>query len=337
MIPLTARFERFLDKIQPTQPQRDLAKDEFDFLEQKLGDFISDGDPFDFVKALRSGSYAKATMLRRHAAGDFDADLAVYVRAADGAGTPISELLDYLEGLLRRAYKERAHRKPVFDREPKSCVRVRFEITPKINIDVVPVVAIEHSTIPNWGAIPRRDGEMRLTSVTEHIEFVRSRNKKLQGVAFHQQVRLWKWWRNHILPDDEQDKVSTFLLELVVGKASDETLGQLTGNALDDLSKQALWIQQHGLKGRIEFPDNRVAAATAAHAGPVVVLDPMNLDNNVAHGWTELDRTRFVDRVQALRDVLRDAQIEDTVSDPDEAARFLDQVFPHFSEWSEDE
>jgi hypothetical protein len=333
--PLKSRFARFLEAIRPTKSQRDLAKEELDFLEGKLREFIQDDDPFSFVKALRSGGFPKHTSLRRTEAADFDADLAVYVTAADGADTPVADLVQYLENLTRRAYENRTQRKPKFVKED-SCVRIIFDVTPKINIDVVPVVALDHDSIPNWGLIPRRDGTRPRTSVTEHIEFVRSRNNNAKhSVPFHQQLRLWKRWRNHAFEEAEHDKVSNFLLELVLGKAFDESEASLTGEALNDLSILARWIIHNRLAKEISFPDKRVPAATVTHSSPVIVIDPVNRDNNVAATWTTADRDRFLQRVDEFRDVLRDATLE-ADEEPDEAIAFLEQVFPGFGDLSEE-
>ena len=100
-------------------------------------------------------------MLRRHATGDFDADLGLYIKVDDDGETPTENLLDYTEALLRRAYAQRTQRKPTFDRSSKSSVKVKFEVAPKINLDITPIIALEHASIPNWGLIPRRDGEQR--------------------------------------------------------------------------------------------------------------------------------------------------------------------------------
>ena len=80
---LKSQFNRYLDAIQPTKGQRALAKDELSFLEGKLSEYISEDDPYRFVKALRTGSFAKATALRRTNTADFDADIAVYVEPED--------------------------------------------------------------------------------------------------------------------------------------------------------------------------------------------------------------------------------------------------------------
>lgn len=333
--PLKPRFARFLESIRPTEAQRKQARAELEFLEAKLSEQIKDDDPFEFVKALRSGGFPKAASLRRSESADFDADLAVYLRAAAGADTPIDDLLDYLERLARRAYENRTTRKPKFDRSQESCVRIVFDVTPKLNIDLVPVVALENDAVPNWGVIPRRDGEKRQTSVTEHVEFVRSRNKDGSAVPFHQLLRLWKRWRKYAFTKAEQKKVATFLLELVLGKAYDDQEHALIGEALEDLMHLARWIVQHGLDKEISFPDSRIPAPMVSHAGPVIVLDPVNRDNNVAHAWTATDRDHFIQKVDAFLDVLRDAHLE-AEEDLESAIEFLEQAFPGFAELSEE-
>ena len=334
--PLKARFDRFIKAIRPTPAQHAQASTELDFLEGKLSEFIKDDDPFEFVKALRSGGFAKATSLCRYEAADFDADLAVYVVAADGAATPTGDLLDYLEKLARRAYKNRTTRKPKFDRTPESSVRIVFDVTPRLNIDLVPVVSIDHASIPNWGVIPRRDGEKRHTSVTEHIEFVRTRNKDGSAVKFHDLLRLLKRWRNYAFDESKHSKVSSFFLELVFGKAYDEQEHGLTGEALDDLLSLARWVSQHGLDKEISFTDSRVPAATQSHTGPVIALDPMNRDNNIAHDWTLKDRDDFLKKIDKLVDVLRDAKFEAEDEEESEAIGFAEMMFPGFRDMSEE-
>lgn len=327
--PLKTEFNRYLDAIQPSKGQRNLAKDELSFLENKLREFIQDDDPYKFIKALRSGSFAKATALRRTEAADFDADMAVYVEVEDEKTAEVPKLVAYIEKLARRAYKNRTKRSARFETN-ESCVRVIFSITPKINIDIVPIIAIEHASIPNWGLLPKRDGTRCYTSVSEHVEFVKSRNDQDASVPFRKLVRLFKAWRNGAFEGVEQEKVGSFFLELVLGKAYDEQKSQLTGEALPDLSRLAAWIIQHGFMKEISFPDRRVPATTARHGGPVVVLDPINRNDNVASDWIMADRDRFLDRMDEFRDVLRDVEIE-AEHDHDDAIAFLDQIFPDFS------
>ena len=327
MVPMRSEFNRYLDAIQPTRAQRDLAKEELSFLEGKLSDYISEDDPYKFVKALRSGSFAKATALRRSESADFDADIAIYLED-DGSERNWKNLVAYIEKLTRRAYDRRITRRPRFETN-ESCVRVVFSVTPKINIDITPVMAINHPTIPNWGVLPKRDGTLCYTSVSEHVEFVRSRNVQEHGIPFRKQVRLLKIWRNGAFSGGEKGKVSSFFLELILGKAFDEQRLDLTGEALADLSRMIVWIIRHGLESAIHFPDPRVAPPTHFHQGPVVVLDPVNPEDNVAAAWTINDRDRFFDRLDVLRDVLRDGELE-CGYDLDEAIEFVDQALPRF-------
>ena len=330
---MKTEFNRYLDRIQPTRAQRDLAKDELSFLEDKLRGFIQDDDPYKFVKALRSGSFAKATALRRTESADFDADIAIYVEVDDEGVANIADLVAYTEKLVRRAYKQRTVRRPRFETN-ESCVRVVFSVTPKINIDIVPIVAVEHA-IPNWGLLPKRDGTHCYTSVSEHVEFVKSRNTPDVSVPFRKLVRLFKVWRNGAFEGKQLAKVGSFFLELVIGKAYDEQKEHMTGEALPDMSRLAAWVIQHRLGREISFPDCRVPQTTVRHTGPVVVLDPINRDDNVAADWTAADRDLFLDRIDELRDVLRDAEIE-AEYDLDAAIAFVDQLLPNFRKFSEE-
>lgn len=331
-IPLKQEFDRYLSAIQPTPAQRKLAKEELSFLENKLGEYIREDDPFRFVKALRSGSFAKATALRRSESADFDADIAVYVEPENADSPELKNLIAYVEKLTRRAYKQRTVRRPRFETN-ESCVRVVFNVTPKINIDVVPIVAIEHASIPNWGILPKRDGTRCFTSVSEHVEFVRSRNNQEHGIPFHKLVRLLKVWRNRALDTGLQAKVSSFLLELLLGKAFDEQRHALCGEALPDMSQLLIWIIRHGLETPIFFPDHRVPCERTPHVNPVIILDPVNRDDNVGSSLSMEDRDRFLDGLDEFRDVLRDAEIE-FGTDIDAAIAFVDQVLPNFRDFS---
>ncbi len=331
--PLKSRFHRYLDAIQPATAQRNLAKEELTFLENKLSGYIRDDDPFKFVKAPRTGSFAKATSLRREESVDFDADIAVYVKEQDEGSANIASLVSYVEKLTKRAYEKRIMRKPKFEKN-ESCVRAVFDVTPKINIDIVPIVALDHETIPNWGVLPKRDGSQCYTSVTEHIEFVRSRNNPKSSVPFRKLVRLFKRWRNDTFEDSERSKLSSFTIELMLAKGYDEQIRSITGEALPDLVLLTKWIITHALESTISFADTRVAASTVTHKGPVVVLDPINRDDNVTSDWTLSDRDRFLDRVDELRDILRDAEIE-ARDNPDASVSFIEQAFPNFRNLSE--
>lgn len=330
---INARFAEFIRTLRPTDPQWSLAKDELDFIEKKFASFeIEEHHDFSFKKALRSGSYAKNSILRRHDIGDFDADIGVYFDVDDPEKLSPHDLMDHVESVLRRAYKNRTERTPEFER-CKSAVRVKFDTQPKINIDAVPIVSLNHASIENYGYIPRRDNEKRKTSVTEHVKFVSDRNQLHSGTPYNQMLMLFKWWRNNILDDHLRVKVSSFLLELVVAKAFDETYKSFTNNWLDNLLKMGSWIARQRLREPVYFIDKRIPIATLPK-DPVVVLDSVNPQNNVASEWTLSDRDAFANKIQSMCDILNDARNEMVAGDVDSAIEMLDLIFVNFSTWS---
>lgn len=332
---LNARFEEFVRTLRPTDPQKNLAKDELDFIEGKFESFeVEDHTDFSFKKALRSGSYAKKTSLRRHEEGDFDADIGIYFDVEDPEALGPHDLLDHVESVLRRAYKNRTERQPIFDRSVKSAVRIKFEVSPKINIDAVPIVSLAHSSIDNYGYIPRRDSEKRKTSVTEHVQFISDRNKLVDSTPFNHLLMIFKWWRNNNFDNALRDKCTSFFMELVVAKAFDQTYKSFTDNWLDNLLQMGTWMLRQRMAEPIYFPDKRIPLKSFPKDA-VVALDPVNVDNNIAAEWTTQDREAFLKKIQILCDHLNDAKNEALADDVDSAADVLDQVFPNFSTWSE--
>ena len=330
------RFEEFIRALRPTQSQRDLAKDELNFIEKKFGSYETDDHhDFSFKKALRSGSYAKNAILRRHETGDFDADIGIYFDVEDSDSLSPHDLLDHVESVLRRAYKNRTERQPQFDRSCGSAVRFRFEISPKINIDAVPIVSLEHGSINNYGYIPRRDAEKRKTSVTEHVQFVTGRNRLHEKTPYNQILMLWKWWRNNSFEGNLRDHTSSFFIELLTAKAFDETYKTFTEDWLTNLLKMGTWIVRQRLREPIYFSDRRLPSPSSEILKEqVVVLDPVNPENNIASEWSIPDRDAFLVKVQNMCDILGDALNEVGADDVDSAVEILDGVFPNFSTWS---
>jgi len=335
MAELNTRIEEFISALRPSKGQRNAVKTELDFLEGKLSDFISDDDTYKFVKALRSGSYAKTTILKRHEQGDFDADIGIYLESEDGSAIKITDALMYVESLLNKAYKDRTSRKPKYDLSKKSSIKVVFEDRPKINLDVVCIETKDHDSIDNWGQILRSDGTKRDTSITEHVRFVSERNKLQADTPFNQLIMLFKWWRNHKFDESEQEKFSSFFIETFVGKAFDATYKDFNSNWTDNLRKLCLWMIHHRLQERVEFNDNRIDTPSSYPNDPVVVLDPLNKSNNITHDWTDADRTKFIEGIEEFNAILRDVTLSDDDDDLDDDLELLDGILPNFSDWSE--
>lgn len=332
---LNGRFEEFIKALRPSDGQYSAAKDELDFLEKKLSNFIADDDEYTFVKALRSGSYSKDTILKRHDKGDFDADIAIYLKSKNGKPIDPLKAIAYLEKLLRKAYKNRTERTPSFDPSTNSALRVKFEDHPKINLDVVCVEAIDHKTIKNLGEILRKDGTRRLTSITEHISFVTDRNAKFTDTPFNQLVMLWKWWRNHKFPGNDHDKVCSFFLELYVGRAFDSVRSGFGNSWVKNMLDMAQWMLRHRFSEAVWFEDARISKPSSWPNDSVVVIDPVNSSNNVTHPWKIKDKDGFLLAVQEFAEILTDAYLAEQADDLEDELEQLDKIFPQFSQWSE--
>ena len=330
MATIKQRFDTFYSSVRPTQGQLDLVKSELGFLDKNLGAAVSESDEFEFIKALRSGSYAKQTMVRRANVGDFDADLGIYV-SSSAEDFLLDNLLTYINGMVVRVYEKRKKRPAHIDLTPKSAIRIAFVDNPKINIDVVPIVALDHPEIPNWGYIPRADGERRATSVTAHVDFVRRRNKREKATSFNKVVTLFKWWRNHWDEDWLAESFSSFALSLVLARAFDES--RLSGDWLEDLLTIASWVCRHRLCEPIVFDESGVPKATSVSHDPVQIFDPYNLDNNVTHHLRATDRDAIVQKFDRLADQLQDAQNERD-HDEREMLKMLEACFHNFRNWS---
>lgn len=323
------RFDNYYKRVRPKPGQLKLVKTELDLLERRLGGEFGQLEGFDFVKALRSGSYPKQTMVRRAKVGDFDADLGVYVSSS--GSRPIDGLLNHVQSMVERVYASRTKRQPYIDRSAKSSIRVEFEDHPKINIDIVPIIVLEHPKIANWGYIPRRDGERRPTSVTGHIEFVRERNKRKGATDFHKLVTVLKWWRNHWADQQLVEVFSSFALSLVLARAFDDS--ELSGDWLEDLLEVVSWVCRHRLLRPISFRVSNVPRATSVCNDEVQIFDPYNLDNNVAHEIRSSQREAIVELFDRLADRLQDAQLEREHDEKDMCA-VLDGGLYNFLTWS---
>jgi hypothetical protein len=119
-----------------------------------------------------------------------------------------------------------AYAKATYPRTPRritgSSGELQF-VASELNYDLVPMLATAWA---DYQLLLKRDGSRRLTSVTKHTEFVRSRTSQsdaLSGrVKFNECVRLLKWWRFvRIDAASSIEEVRTTLIELLCASAYD--------------------------------------------------------------------------------------------------------------------
>ena len=330
-MPIKTRFDRFIRAIRPTEGHIAEANRQTDYMIAGLRDVVAEQERFTLEKVLLAGSNAKHTSLRRTAENQFDVDLGAYYSGQGATRTQLNTLLDFTCRQLRAIYGDT--KDPDDFEVMKSAVRVRFRGGIRLNVDVAPIIRDDQLGLVNGGWIPRADG-WRLTSVTCHVDFIRARsarvNKTPGPVHFNRLVRLIKWWNNQ--QGDEAHP--SIVCDLLTAKAVD-AMG-VTPEWQSSLRNVFQYLRRHALTEPVVFSDHYDGAAVATPSDPVVILDPVNPDNNVAHTWTHATRKRFLDRVEDAYERTLDARASEQDGDEEAAVDAWCEVFgPAFRDLSE--
>ncbi len=317
------RFDRFTSKIRPTEDHIDEANRQTDHMKAGLHDKVVEDGSFKLEKILLAGSNAKHTSLRQTKENRFDVDLNAFYSGKGARKEALDKLLYFTRDRLVEIY----HQKDEKDFEVlKSAVRVKFTSGIQLWVDVAPIVKDDSLGAENAGWIPRPDGTWRLTSVTAHNEFVISRTQastKVPGpVRFNRLVRLVKWW-NNLQGDLTQPSI---FCELVAAAAVREA-GGVTGEWQTSLRQVFTFVRRHGLRQPIIFDDNYDPRKVNLATGTVVVLDPINPENNITAAWSDRTRTEFLDRVQDAYDATVAAWSAEADGDEQEAVDHWCELF----------
>jgi tRNA nucleotidyltransferase (CCA-adding enzyme) len=261
-------------------------------LRNHLDRYISEHPDIGLVKMLLSGSLAKGTALRTLN----DVDVALYVKG-ESAPNELGELLNWLVEKLRKTYSQMAPEKINVD---GPAITISFSGT-GIDVDIVPVYYLGD---PQWRGYlwDRRTGEKILTSIPQHLDFIRKRKDK-QPTHFAQTIRLAKWWARQREKDDQNLFFRSFLIELLIAKLSDS--GKIFSDYHVGLEHFFLYIQKTGLKERVAFSDYYSSTKLPkTSAGVVEIFDPVNPENNVAHDMTDEIRKKLVTHSESALDAL---------------------------------
>ena len=152
-----------------------------------------------------------------------------------------------------------------------------------LSVDIVPV--IEDDKRPNYGwQFDLQNGSKVQTCAPCQIQFVRDR--KSADKDFRTLVRLAKRWRTQA----EQKPLKSFTIELIMAYLLDT---QGSDGSIEQRFRRFLhYIAQSGLKEVIQFPEN--TAPLGSFSDPVVIIDPVCSQNNVAARITEAERKQIV-------------------------------------------
>jgi tRNA nucleotidyltransferase (CCA-adding enzyme) len=240
---------------------------------------LSEKKEIRITRVVKAGSFAKHTILRMTNQDPVDVDVVFYIDAPDADHETLQELNDWIYELLIAQYPS----KSVEDFQiQRKAATVTFVGT-GLSVDVVPV--IEDVDRPGYGwQFDLEDGSKIETCAPCQIKFVYDR-KQIDG-DFRTLVRMAKRWRNHA----ELEHLKSFTIELIMAYVLDT---QGSGGSIDQRFRNfLLYIAQSGLKEKISFSEN--AAPHGSFADPVVILDPVCSNNNVASRISENERLEIV-------------------------------------------
>nr|WP_263430012.1 CBASS oligonucleotide cyclase [Nannocystis pusilla] len=326
--PSHRRLSTFVDWIRTPGEREERIKAQADEVRRRLRG-KAESDKLVIRSMPFSGSYEKGTGLRRHMHGDAeiegqDVDIAIVV---DPDSIPEDEdrghLIERFLGYFRASYPDTEAS------ATRSSVRVTF-VGSKINFDLVPMLAV--SGTDREQLLFRSNGERRRTSIQDHIEFVRRRNRRsndLPGrVKFNECVRLVKWWRHYREGDAHSiEEVPSILIDLLCAKAFDqcgvaetytETLGQWF-TRMADLAHR---------KRRVAFDDFGPASARTDDDRQWALLDPVNPDNNVLPmAWNNLQITELADWVATARDQWSEVESFERTGEHEKSRKVLIELF----------
>ncbi|MEV6985806.1 CBASS oligonucleotide cyclase [Sphaerisporangium sp. NPDC051017] len=268
------------------------------YLRDGLTSYIHDHPDYDLVKLRASGSTAKHTAIRRHRGEGSDADVAAYVRTND---LDVAEA-GLLEWLCERCIGVYGKTKVADDfviSDHAVGITLRHS---GLKIDVAPVLYTGEPD--DKGYLITRQGDRVLTSVTQHLQFIRLRKEKA-GPGYRELIRLLKAWIRESKRQDPDLRCKSFLIELIVAHLWDNGWNgeMLQVEDYPRAFEQVLaYIVRTGLTSPIVFDDFYDSADVAASTDPIQVWDPVNPTNNVARSYADHHRIRLVDRAAASLD-----------------------------------
>ncbi len=298
-MPLSNTQIRYYDAevLRLPQEKRKQYHAQVDNLVSKLSASIREKTSIRITKVVKAGSFAKYTILRKTSEDPVDVDIVFYIAGRSVKGESRMNLLDKIYELLVEIYPS----KQVDDFEiQRKAATVEF-VGSGLTVDIVPV--IQDAKHPDYGWQFGTDGSVTLTCAPGQIQFVQTR--KNTDKDFRTLVRMGKRWRKQA----ELNALKGFTIELIAA----HTLAKWgTAGSLEERFRRFLmYITQSGLKEVISFPENTKPLGSFTH--PVVIIDPVNSDNNVASRITEEERLEIVAEAKKSWEAATLASVDDDI------------------------
>ncbi|HKB68336.1 MAG TPA: CBASS oligonucleotide cyclase [Pyrinomonadaceae bacterium] len=238
------------------------------------------GDSSFKVKGFKkTGSLVKGTVLKPKEDYGVDADVAVFLDVSEAEKDDIDELHSIILKLVKAVYPTKVDED--FKVQPRT-LGIHFRVS-GLDVDLVPVIPIPTEPGYGWQPSSQRADPVK-TSIQGQLDFIK--NRRDADSRFRTVIRLLKKWRN----EQELDRFRSFTIELIAAHLYDRD-GAMT-SLESGLQRFFLYVAQDELKTPIAFPE--LGAVTVFPNDAVVILDPVNKDNNVAARLTEGERTEIV-------------------------------------------
>jgi Nrap protein PAP/OAS1-like domain 5 len=253
--------------------------DQVDFLIGRLKKKIDDDSSFKVKAFKKTGSLMKGTVLKPKPDYGVDADIAVFLDLSEAEKDDVDKLHQIICDLLIAVYPTKT--RDDFQVQPRT-LGIHFHDS-GLDVDLVPVIPIPNE--PDYGWQPSsQQGDPIKTSIQKQLSFIKKRCDA--DGRYRTLVRLLKKWRN----EQELDNLRSFMIELVVAHVYDRD-GVAT-SLESGLQRFFLYIAQSGLKDPIIFPE--LGKVTTFPSDLVVILDPVNKQNNVGMRLTDNERKEIV-------------------------------------------
>jgi tRNA nucleotidyltransferase (CCA-adding enzyme) len=292
-IQLTYYVDQVL-KLPPGKRQEYL--NQMDYLIEQLEAKINDDSIFTVKKFTKCGSMMKGTVLKPRDGDAADADVAVELDVSEADAQDIDHLHSIILSLLINVYPQKVPED--FTIQPRT-LGVVFRVS-GLNLDLVPIVPVPGRPGYGWQYSSQGDAPV-VTSVRGQLDFVAARAKA--DPSFRPLVRMLKRWRNY----KELDFLGSFTIELLVAFLQDRNGPAPTLE--EGVLRFFLYIAQSQLKEVISFPESGLPKR--APDDPVAIIDPVNVENNVARRIHDYERAAIVAAAQTTWETLCTASYAD--------------------------
>lgn len=268
-----------------------------DYLIGRLKTKITQDSSFKVKGFRKTGSLVKGTVLKPRGESGVDADIAVLLDVSAAEKDDVEKLHSIILDLLLAVYPTK--KKEDFRVQPRT-LGIHFHDS-GLDVDLVPVIPIPEE--PGYGWQPSsQNGDPVKTSVQGQLDFIKSRRDA--DPRYRTLVRLLKKWRN----EQELDSFRSFAIELIVAHLYDRD-GAAT-SLESGLQRFFLYLAQSELRQPISFPE--LGNIKTFPADTVVILDPVNEENNVTARLSDYERAEIVTAASSAWETIEAASWKNT-------------------------